>query len=1019
MASWTAWLMTVLVGLTTLVLVSWVLDIIKRRRMPPGPFFWPIIGNRSLFRGQYYMTFVELGKKYGDVFSLKIGMSDVVVLNSLEVIREALVKKGNDFAGRAPGAIGDLMSEGGKNIVAGDFTPTWKLQRKLFHGAVRAYALGHTLEDKVQGALNDVIAEFSSMEGRPVNIDDHIFKLCCNIVCSATFGHRYEMEDENFQSLMRFHKEFNKNVAKGMLGDIYPALAFLPTPTKTVLTKLYNKFLDNTKRELDQHVKTFDPDNLRDITDHFIKLQKEAKEEGHEDIKSLTDTHFRQTIHEIFGVAMDTTMDTMHWSVLLLAAHPEVQEKLAAELDSVVDRDRQPALADRASLPYMEATINEILRFSSVNPAAEPHETTVDTTLRGYEIPEGTEIIVNLWSVARDPEIWGDPDVFRPERFLDDDGKVLPKPDALMPFSVGRRACPGEPMARADVFLLLGGLVQKFKFRVPRGQWPPDLRPDPLGGTQSLELGRIRCDRDFLGMASWTAWLMTVLVGLTTLVLVSWVLDIIKRRRMPPGPFFWPIIGNLFLFGGQFYLTFQELGKKYGDVFSLKLGMRDVVVLNSLEVIREALVKKGNDFAGRTHTATGQRHLAVCHQGILGPIDDKPESDLMSEGRKDIVMGDFTPTWKLQRKLFHGAVRSYASGHTLEDKVQGALNDVIAEFSSMEGRPVNIDDHIFKLGCNIVCSATFGHRYKMEDEDFQFLMRMSKKFFEIGGQGMLADIYPSLAFLPTPTKTVFTTLFDEFLDYIKRELDQHVQTFDPDNLRDITDHFIQLQKEAEEEGDADIKSLTETHIRQTITDIFGAGMDTTVHTMRWSVLLLAAHPEVQEKLAAELDSVVGRDRQPALADRASLPYMDATINEILRFGIVVPTALPHATTVDTTLRGYEIPAGTWIMPNLWNVVRNPEIWGDPNKFRPERFLDDDGKVLPKPYALMPFSAGRRACPGEPMARADIFLLLGGLVQKFKFRLPEGEGPPDLTPDPKGGGFFNITCPYKVVMTHRK
>ncbi|XP_035699676.1 cytochrome P450 1A1-like [Branchiostoma floridae] len=499
-------------------------------------------------------------------------------------------------------------------------------------------------------------------------------------------------------------------------------------------------------------------------------------------------------------------------------------------------------------------------------------------------------------------------------------------------------------------------------------------------------------------MASWTMWLMTVLVSLTTLVLVSWVLDIIKRWRMPPGPFFWPIIGNLFLFGGQFYLTFIELGKKYGDVFSLKLGMRDVVVLNSLEVIREALVKKGADFAGRTQTVTG---------------------DLMSEGRKNIAQGDFTPTWKLQRKLFTGAIRAYATGHALEDHVQGALNDIIAEFSSLEGKPVDVEGHIFKLVCNVSCSASFGYRYKMEDPDFQNLLKISQDFLEIGSQGMLADIYPSLSFIPTPTKTTLTKMFGTFLEYFKRQLDQHLQTFDPENLRDITDHFIKLQKEAEEGGDKDISSLTDTHIRQTVVDILAGAIDTLVQTMRWSLLLLAAHPEVQEKLAAELDSIVEQHRQPALSDRTALPYMDATINEILRFGIVAPIAVPHTTTVDTSLRGYKIPKGTWVMPNLWNVVRNPVIWGDPEVFRPERFLDDDGKVLPKPSALLPFSAGRRACPGEPMARADMFLMLGGLVQKFKFSLPEGEGPPDLTPDPKGAGLFSLASPYKVVMTRRK
>ncbi|XP_066275013.1 steroid 17-alpha-hydroxylase/17,20 lyase-like isoform X2 [Branchiostoma lanceolatum] len=493
-------------------------------------------------------------------------------------------------------------------------------------------------------------------------------------------------------------------------------------------------------------------------------------------------------------------------------------------------------------------------------------------------------------------------------------------------------------------------------------------------------------------------WLMTLTVGLVTLVLVTWLRDYVKRWRMPPGPFFWPIIGNLFSFGGQFFLTFIDLAKTYGDVFSLKLGMTDVVVLNSLDAVKEALVKKGVDFAGRPKTLSG---------------------DIFTEGGKDIAFTDYSPTWKLHRKLFHSAIRGYASGENLQSKVHESLEDIITEFSKMEGRAVDLEDYIYKLVYNVICSAAFGVRYNMDDEEFKTLMKVSKDAAEVFGQGTLADVYPSLRYLPLPTITAVKKMTGEFFGIFQRHLEQHKETFDPSNLRDITDHMIKAQKDAEEEGIHDVTALTDTHLRQTIGDIFGGGTDTTIMTLRWAILFLAAHPEVQEKVAAELDGAVGRDRLPELSDREATPYTEATIHEVMRIGSIAPLSLPHATTVDTTLRGYQIPKGTWIMPNLWALHHDPATWGDPDVFRPERFLDENGKPIPKPAALMPFSAGRRACPGEAVAKADTFLLLGGLVHNFRFRIPEGEGPPDLTPDKKGGGAGSLPSPYKVVMTCRK
>ncbi|CAH1274747.1 CYP1A1 [Branchiostoma lanceolatum] len=493
-------------------------------------------------------------------------------------------------------------------------------------------------------------------------------------------------------------------------------------------------------------------------------------------------------------------------------------------------------------------------------------------------------------------------------------------------------------------------------------------------------------------------WLMTITVGLVTLVLVTWLRDYVKRWRMPPGPFFWPIIGNLFLFGGQPFFTFIELTKRYGDVFSLKLGMTDVVVLNSLDTVREALVKKSVDFAGRPKTLT---------------------ADVFTEGGKDIAFTDYSPTWKLHRKLFHSATRGFASGKNLQSNVHESLEETIAEFSKMEGRVVDLEEYIYNLVYNVICSAAFGVRYNMDDEEFNTLIKLTKDTNEVFGQGLLADVYPLLRPLPTPTIYTGKKLAEQFLGILGRHLEHHRETFDPSNLRDITDHMIKAQKDAEEEGIYDVTSLTDCHLRQTIADVFFGGTDTTIIVIRWAILFLAAHPEIQEKVAAELDSAVGRDRLPELSDRETTPYMEAAIHEVMRMGSIAPLSIPRATTVDTTLRGYQIPKGTWIMPNLWALHHDPATWGDPDVFRPERFLDENGMPVPKPAALMPFSAGRRACPGEAVAKADTFLLLGGLVQSFRFTIPEGEGPPDFSPDERGGSNFSLPSPYKVVMTCRK
>lgn len=146
-----------------------------------------------------------------------------------------------------------------------------------------------------------------------------------------------------------------------------------------------------------------------------------------------------------------------------------------------------------------------------------------------------------------------------------------------------------------------------------------------------------------------------------------------------------------------------------------------------------------------------------------------------------------------------------------------------------------------------------------------------------------------------------------------------------------------------------------------------------------------------------------------------MPYTESVIFEVLRMSSLVPSGLFHRAIENKEFHGYVIPKGTWIIGNLWSVHNNPEIWGDPENFRPERFLSEDGTKAKKHEALVPFQVGKRACLGEPLARDTIFLFLASIFQKFQVG-PDPENP-KLDFEPMIG-FILVPKPFNVVMKER-
>ncbi|XP_046565212.1 cytochrome P450 2U1-like [Haliotis rubra] len=176
-----------------------------------------------------------------------------------------------------------------------------------------------------------------------------------------------------------------------------------------------------------------------------------------------------------------------------------------------------------------------------------------------------------------------------------------------------------------------------------------------------------------------------------------------------------------------------------------------------------------------------------------------------------------------------------------------------------------------------------------------------------------------------------------------------------------------------------------------IRDLFVAGTETTSTTIRWILVYLLSNPDVQEKCFQEIKEHIGQSRRPTMKDKTNLPYVEATIMEALRLSDIVPTALPHAVPHDVQFRGYTFPKGVQVIVMLDSVLQDPDVWGDPESFRPDRFLDDSGKIIKK-EEFIPFSLGRRVCLGESMARMELFLFLTTMIQRFKFVPVDGQMP---------------------------
>ncbi|EFX83937.1 hypothetical protein DAPPUDRAFT_194538 [Daphnia pulex] len=490
---------------------------------------------------------------------------------------------------------------------------------------------------------------------------------------------------------------------------------------------------------------------------------------------------------------------------------------------------------------------------------------------------------------------------------------------------------------------------------------------------------------------------MAIGLILVYVLLIAFLVKLsLRPSNFPPGPRGVPLLGFApFLPKNEpFFRAMQKMAEKYGPVTGFYLGpFLPFISVDGHKAVKEAL--HNNDLNGRP---SGTLVISRTFGKKLGLL---------------IVDGDF---WQEQRRFTLRHLRDLGFGKTsIEDQMMGEISDLILDITgAAKSDPDHIVDFkaIFTVSVfNILWAIIGGKRYQRDDPAFKQLLANVDLFLRGGNiaqvvipvPAFLVRLFPSL-----PSRLgVKDELFVPIQQFIEKSIDEHVSTRSKgDAARDFIDVYLdEMEKQLENDS-----TFTKKQLIASVQDLFTAGSDTSSGTIGFMVLYMINYPTIQQKIREEIENVCG-DSLPSLAHRASLPFTDAFITEVMRMSSVAPLGIPHLAMKETQLLGFTIPKGSIVSVNINSMLQDTVMWGDPENFRPERHLDADGKLF-RNEAFTPFGIGKRICLGESLARNTVFLFTAALAKTFEFKSLPNKPPPTLEPTI---GFVSGPQPFKAVV----
>ncbi|ETW77249.1 cytochrome P450 monooxygenase 26 [Heterobasidion irregulare TC 32-1] len=438
-----------------------------------------------------------------------------------------------------------------------------------------------------------------------------------------------------------------------------------------------------------------------------------------------------------------------------------------------------------------------------------------------------------------------------------------------------------------------------------------------------------------------------------------------KRRRnhpdlpCPPGPKPLPLIGNILDIPKRApWEVYAEWANQYGDIMSIQVLGQTVVIINSVQIARNLLEKRGSNYSDRP----------VVHTFEVMKFDF------------NLILARYASSrWKIGRKLVDHSLRQGASATYRPMQIRK-----VHKFLRKISHTNDIQDDIKHLSADIVMSLTYG--YDIAESNDKFVTQVENIVQRA-----------ATALLPGTTMMNLLPFLKNFPAWLpgmsfKRDALNHIGemihcveapfSFTKGEIIKGTAQRSIVLDTMNSSSDKDLTGEEECILKEVAASLYIAGTDTTASLLAFFILALLRYPEVQERAQSELDAIVGRDRLPEYEDKEALPYINAICQELLRWRMVAPLGVPHAVMEDDVYEGLFIPKGSQILVNTWSMLHDPEVYPDPENFRPERFLASDGTLVDDPLLISIYGWGRRICPGRFLANVSIWLAVASTLSAF-------------------------------------
>ncbi|KAL6655502.1 hypothetical protein ACP70R_006328 [Stipagrostis hirtigluma subsp. patula] len=497
----------------------------------------------------------------------------------------------------------------------------------------------------------------------------------------------------------------------------------------------------------------------------------------------------------------------------------------------------------------------------------------------------------------------------------------------------------------------------------------------------------------------WTAYLAVALVA------VFFLKAVLRRHvyNLPPGPKPWPIIGNLNLLGKLPHRSIHELSKRYGPLMQLRFGSLPVVVGSSVEMAKLFFKTHDAAFCDRPRFAAG-KHMGYDYS--------------------DMLWAPYGAYFRQARKIFatelFSAKRLESLEHVADEEVRAMLRDIHTAAAS--GRAVvRLRDYTTMVTLGVICRIVLGKKYVVVEEEAAGEARsppatspaefgaMADEFVFLSGAFNIGDLVPWLDWLDLQgyvrRMKRSRQKVDQLLD---RVLDEHNERRRREGERFVARDMVDVLLHLADDPNLEVQ-LSRDNVKALIQDLFAGATDSSSHTIEWAISELLKNPGHLAKAIEELDRIIGRDRPVTERDLPDLPFVEAVIKETLRLHPAAPLLAPHLAREDVSVGGYDVPAGTIVLMNVWSTCREPTIWDAPEEFRPERFIGSKVDVRGQDFELLPFGSGRRMCPGYNLALKVMQLSVANLLQGFTWRLPDGVTKEELSMEET----YVFTTPRKV------